>query len=192
MRSRTLRTLALLATATLVVGAFAAGPAEAKKKCRPYKPGTLGAEAETTKVTDAATEEAPIEVELDTAPGLGFTNADDPSGDTGPTSHAFHNVQVDSKAASAGLYVRVEFLPTWDYDLYLRAPSGPSVAYEADFNQAAGAGLGANQGGHAEQGASQIDGYLAADCAGFTVDLASSSSAGGAATMTLWLGDPGR
>jgi hypothetical protein len=187
---KSIRTVAVLASAALVLGAFVAAPAEAKRKCRPYKPGALGAEAEITKVTDAATEEAPIEVEISTAPGAGFTNADDPAGDTGATSHAFHNVQVDSKAASAALYVRVEFLPAFDYDLYLRASFGGSVAYEADFNQAAGAGLGGNQGGHAEQGASQIDGFVARDCDGFTVDVASSSTPGGAVAMTLWLAKP--
>lgn len=190
MRSKNIRTLALVASAALVLGAFVAGPAEARKKCRPYKPGALGAEAETTKVTDAATEAAPVEVELSTGPGAGFTNADDPSGDTGATSHAFHNVQVDSKSSTAALFVRIEFLPTWDYDLFLRASYGGSVAYEADFNQAAGAGLGGTQGGHAEQGASQIDGYLARDCDGFTADVAGSSTAGGAVTMKLWLGKP--
>ncbi|MGH2820162.1 MAG: hypothetical protein ACRDJ5_05890, partial [Actinomycetota bacterium] len=71
MRSRILRTLALLATATLVVGAFAAGPAEAKKKkkkkvCAEYVAGDYAGEAETTVVTEAATEEAPIEVTVAT------------------------------------------------------------------------------------------------------------------------------
>ncbi|MFN2389478.1 MAG: hypothetical protein ABR575_07755, partial [Actinomycetota bacterium] len=45
--------------------------------CAAYVPGEAGADAETTKVTDAATAEAPVEVELDTGPGVG-------SGRSGP------------------------------------------------------------------------------------------------------------
>ncbi|MGH2746634.1 MAG: hypothetical protein ACRDKB_01750 [Actinomycetota bacterium] len=85
--------------------------------------------------------------------------------------------------------MRIEYLPTWDYDLYLRAPEGPAVAYEADFNPAP-VGLGGTEGGHAEMGAGQIDGYLSTDCQGFTVDVWSAITAGGNVAMTIWLGEP--
>jgi hypothetical protein len=162
------------------------------KKCAPYEPGELGAEVEeeTTIVTDAATEEAPIEVPVETAEGLGFTSTD-PGGDTGPTSHVYQNLQVDPKAKTTGLYVRVEYSPAFDYDIFLRLADGTAVAYEADFNPAPGTGLGGLEGAHAEQGAGQIDGYEANDCDGFTMDIASAITPGGEVTMKLWLGEPG-
>lgn len=196
MRSKTLRSLAVVASTALVMGAFVA-PADAKKKkkvkkCAPYTAPEWAGEAETTIVTDAATADAPVEIELDTAPGAGFTSADDPEGGTGDVTKVFHNVVVDSAAASAPLNVRIEYPVVWDYDLFLRVPEGPSVAYEADFNPATVAGptpVGGNEGGHPEPGAGQIDAYPAADCSGYTVDVSSAITAGGAVTMTLWLGE---
>jgi hypothetical protein len=197
-RPQTTRLLAMLAMVALLAGALAA-PAEAKKRkkkprpCATYQSPEFAAEAETTVVTDKATEEKPIEIELSTGPGLSFSNPDDPNGGTGEASHVFHNVQVDSKAKSAGLFVRIEYLPAWDYDLFLRTPEGPSVAYEADFNPATAGGptpVGGNEGAHPEPGAGQIDGYLSTDCDGFTVDVWSAITPGGAVAMTLWLGEP--
>lgn len=197
MSSKTLRSLAVLASAAMVLGAFVA-PADAKKKkkkapvCAPYTTPEWAGEAETTTVTDKATAEAPIEIELSTAAGVGFTNADDPEGGDGDVTRVFHNVVVDSAAASAPLNVRIEYAPVWDYDLFLRTPEGPSVAYEADFNPATAAGptpVGGNEGAHPEVGAGQIDAYAAPDCSGYTVDVSSAITAGGAVTMTLWLGE---
>lgn len=196
MSTRTIRTMAVLASTALVLGAFLAMPADAKKKkkpkkCAPYSSPDWATDAETTVLTDAATEEAPVEVEIATDPGLGFTSTDGPDGDTGETSHKFHNVLVDTKAASANLFVRAEYPPVWDYDLFLRLPELVAVAYEADFNPATvngPTGVGGMDGGHAEPGASQIDGYTSADCSGYTVDIASGISAGGAVTLKLWLG----
>lgn len=204
---RIVRSLALIATASLVLGAFVAGPADAKKKkkkkpkvaaCAPYVPGENGADAPITVVTDAATEEAPVEVTVSTAEGLGLSSADGPSGDEGHTSHAYANVQVDSAASGAGLYARVEFAPTWDYDAFLRTADGTAVAYSAGFNQGAvapdptGFGLdGTGHGGHSEQGAEQIDGWTTADCDGFTYDIVSAATPGGDVTVKFWLGEPG-
>lgn len=180
----------------VALGAFAAPAAPAAgakakakaKKCKAYVPGDLGAEAETTIVTDAATEAAPIEVTLPTTPGAGFTSTE-PGGDTGATSHSYHNVQIDSKAKTAALFVRAEFVPLWDMDLFLRDNFGVALAYEADFNQAPEAGLGSTSGGHAERGVSQIDGWIGADCSGYTVDVASSVGGGPSVTLKLWLGE---
>ena len=199
--TRTLRTMAVVASSALVLGAFVAGPAEAKKKkkaCAAYQPGELGADAPITVVTDAATEEAPVEVTVTTAEGLGFSSPDGPSGDSGHTNHAFANVQVDSAARDAGLYARVEFGPAWDYDAYLRTNDGTAVAYSAGFNQGmigagdpSGLGLdGTGHGGHSELGAEQIDGYLAADCDGFTYDIVSAGTPGEDVTVKFWLGEP--
>src|SRR4051794_14294549 len=114
--SRIIKTTAVLALAGLVVGMLAAAPAEAKKKkkkkpaaCAPYVPGETGTGQPVTVVTDAATAEAPVAVTVATDPGLGSSSPDGASGDTGPTAHAYANVQVDSAAASTGLYIRAEF-----------------------------------------------------------------------------------
>lgn len=195
MRSRRSRVVVILSVALLVLSAVAIGPAEAKKKrCGKYKPGSDGAGAEVSVVTDAATADKPVEVTVATEPGLGFSSPDPGGGgDTGPTSHAYYNVQVDAKAASTGLFVRAEFPPVFDYDLFLRDASGIALAYAAGFNQAPVPGTfldGTGSGGHSETGAEQIDGYVAQDCEGFTIDLSSASTPGGDVTVKLWLGKP--
>ena len=104
---KVMRSVAVLASAALVLGAFIAGPADAKKKCAKYAAPSWAAEAETSIVTDKATADAPIEITLATGPGLGFTNADYPGDETGSISHAFQNVVVDTNAKSANLYVSI-------------------------------------------------------------------------------------
>lgn len=202
--SKLIRTTAVVVGAALVFGAFVAAPAEAKKKkkhkkpaaCAPYVPGEAGADQPITVVTDAATADAPVEVKLSTDPGLGFSSSDGPSGDEGATSHAYTNVQIDSAAASRGLYVRVEFAPTWDYDLFLRSSDGTAIAYAAGYNVAPvsdplGVGLdGTGHGGHSEQGAEVLDGVDSPDCTGYTIDVSSASTPGGDVTVKYWLGDP--
>lgn len=191
MSKRHLRTVAILAMCALVMSVFAIGPAEAGKKkkkkkpaaCAPYQPGELGAEAETTVVTDAATEEKPVELALATGPGLGF------SGDNPPptVSRQFTNVQVDSSAKDVGLFVRVEFLEAWDYDLFLRLADGTQLANSAGFGPVDD---GSPEDSKHEFGAETIMGFLAADCAGYTVEVASATTPGGEVTLKYWLGEP--
>jgi len=192
MRTKSVRTFAVLASAALVLGASVAAPAEAKKKkkCPKYAAPDWAAGSETSIVTDKATADAPIELELETGPGAGFTNPDYPADETGSVSHTFQNVVVDTNAKSARLFARVEYLPMWDYDFFLRLPAGPSVAYEADFNPltvGGPSGVGSTDGATAGPGFGQIDGYPVPDCYGYTLDVASSISGGGAVTMKLWL-----
>lgn len=196
MDNRSFRALAVVSVAALLLGALVAAPADAKKKkkkakkCPAYTAPEWAGEAETTVVTDKATAEAPVEVTVPTDPGLGFTSAGEPGGTTGAASFAYHNVQVDSNKPTANLFARIEYLPAWDYDLFLRTVDGTAVAYEADFNPATGGGptpVGGNEGGHPEPGAGQIDGYSSLDCAGFTLEIASATSPGGDVALTLWL-----
>lgn len=194
-----IRTVAVVALTGLIGGAILAAPAEAKKKkpkaCAPYAPGQDGQGKTITVVTDAATQDKPATVDVDTAPGLGFSSADE-GNDQGQTSHAYTNVQVDSAAPNAYLYVRAEFQYPQDYDLFLRTADGTAAAYAAGFNEApvtlAGPAEhtldGTGNGGHSEMGAEQIDGFQAADCSGFTVDLSSGTAAGGTVTVKYWLG----
>jgi hypothetical protein len=194
--SKVLRTIAVLSTSALVLGAFAAGPADAKKKkkkppaCPTYTAPDWAPESKTTIVTDAATADAPAEFALETAPGAGFSSADEPEGGTGAPSSAYHNIVVDSAAPDASLFVRAEYAPTWDYDIFLRTPEGAPVAYEADFNPLTAAGptpVGGNEGAHPEPGAGQIDGAASADCTGYTLEVVSGTAPGGTVALTFWL-----
>lgn len=198
-KQRSIRTLSVVASAALIVGVFAAGPADAKKKkkpavCAPYVPGELGADQPVTVVTDAATAEAPVSIELDTHEGLGFTSPDGASGDEGAPSHVFTNVQVDSASPSTGLYIRLEFPDGLEYDLFARLTDGSAYAYVAGSNHTgplvAEFGLdGTGHGGYSEVGAENLEGLTTADCAGYTVDVASAITPGGPVTVKYWLGE---
>lgn len=202
-KSRSIRTLSVVASAALIVGAFTAGPADAKKKkkkppvpaaCPAYVPGELGADQPVTVVTDAATAEAPVTVELDTHEGVGLTSPNGAAEDEGAPSHVFTNVQVDSAAPETGLYIRLEFPDGLEYDLFARLADGSSYAYVAGSNHTgplvAEFGLdGTGHGGYSEVGAENLEGLTTADCAGYTVDVASAITPGGAVTVKYWLGE---
>lgn len=188
---KVLRSVAVLASATLVLGAFVAGSADAKKKCAKYAAPDWAADVKTVTVTDAATEAEPLTFELTTGHGAGTTSADYPEDGDGTLSHSFQNILIDSKAKTANVYARIDFIPAFDYDLFLRLSAGPSAAYEADFNPFTAAGptpVGGYSDGSAGPGWSQIDGYTTADCSGYTVDVASSITPGGPVTLKIWLG----
>lgn len=200
IKSRSIRTFSVIATAALIVGAFAAGPADAKKKkkkpaaCAAFVPGELGADQPVTVVTDAATAEAPVTIELDTAEGAGFTSPNGSAEDEGEPSHVFTNVQVDSASPETGLYIRLEFPDGLEYDLFARLVDGTSYAYVAGSNHTGQAvaefGLdGRGNGGYSEVGAENLEGLTTADCAGYTVDVASAITPGGAVTVKYWLGE---
>ena len=153
--------------------------------CSAYEPGEQGAEAETVVVTDENTEEAPLEVTV--------THASPPDSFL---ESFFANVQVDSQAAEAGLYISYEFAVYEDHDLYLYYPDGTEAARAAGFNQApfvpdnpAGGTDGTGHGGHSEMGAEVLDGLRTADCAGYTVDFQGFLTEGGDYTAKLWLGE---
>lgn len=193
MRTKSLRTLAVVASMSLVLGAFVAAPADAKKKkkaCPKYTAPDWAADAETTVLTDAATAEEPVTLEFTTGHGAGTTNTDYPDDGDGTLSHSFQNLVVDTKAKSANVFARIDYVPAFDYDLFLRISAGPAVAYEADFNPLTVAGptpVGGYSTGSAGPGWGQIDGYPTADCSGYTIDIASSITPGGPVTLTLWL-----
>lgn len=192
MRSRSIRTLSVLASTALLLGAFAATPADAAKKkkkkkppvCAPWVPSEKAADAELIKVTDEATEEAPIEVEVETGPGVGSGRPGGTFG--GATSEAFVNVQVDSKAPAAGLYTTIEFTPTWDYDLYLDDSTGTEVAHSAGFlNQSFTEGAAGESG----IGSENLYGLETADCGGYTVDVLGATTPGETVILKLYLGE---
>ena len=153
-------------------------------QCAPYVPGEEGAEAETTVVTAAATEEKPIEVTIAAPPGVPEV----------ALGHVFHNIQVDADGAEGGLFARYEFPIYEDHDIYLNYADGSEAGHVGGFNPAPvpvalGCCDGTGAGGHSEQGAEQIDGMRTADCGGYTLDMASFMSEGGDMTLKLWLGE---
>jgi hypothetical protein len=198
MKRLSVRSFAVLLGLSLAAAAFVGAPAaQAGGKCKAYKPGADGKGKPVTVVTDKATAKKPATVSVDTPPGLGLSSADGPSGDQGATAHTYVNLQVDPKAASTGLFVRVEFQYPEDYDVFLRDSGGSAWAYAAGFNEAplpdgGTVGLdGTGHGGHSEMGAEQIDGASVKDCQGFTLDISSATTPGGAVTVKYWFGKPG-
>lgn len=188
---RVVRSLALIATASLVLGAFVAGPADAKKKkkpkkpaaCAPYTPGESGAEAPVTTVTNANTAEAPATLEVEIGPGLGAGR--DPEGEGALVSHAYTNVQVDSTGASDFLNVRVSWsVPPEDYDVYLDTADGTELASSAGY----GPIPGGSEYGSSAVGSESIVAFPVKDCDGFTVDVVGATTPGGPVTVDYWLG----
>jgi len=160
--------------------------------CPAYGPGEMGAEAETTLVTDAATEEAPIEIEIP----IGEAGGSYAPAPVDLTSRVKHNVQVDSKNPEAGLFVKLESPVTDDPDLYAYWDNGKEAARAAGFNQALFAGplpggllSGTGNGGHSGFGYEQIDGLRTADCGGWTLDLVNWLGQGGTYKLKLWVGE---
>jgi hypothetical protein len=161
-----------------------------KKKaaqCKTFQAGELGAEADTIKVTDKATEKKPVEqtVTLD-ASLADFVVVQEPS-------RAYFNVQVDSKKPKVGLYALFEFPTRRDYDVELLHPDGSYAARSHDFNplQETPAGdLGANEGHGGESTASteKLVGIATRDCGGWTVEAVNWLGEGGEFPIKVWLG----
>ena len=186
MKRMLVRTFGILLPIALAATAFAGSAADAKSAC-----GT----GKFTAVTTKATQAKPVSVSVATQPGLGTTNPSGPGGDIGQVTHAYTSVVVQGPK-SAKLFIRAEFQPFEDYDLYLRtAPDQPSFAYAAGFNPAGPANDVINsspagpisKGGHSEMGAEQIDGAPVSGCTTYVVDLASATTPGGAVTVKYWL-----
>ena len=193
MRTRTVRTIAVVASIAMILGAFIAAPADAKKKkkkapavCAAYTPGEKGAGKPIAVVTDAATADKPVEVTVSTQAGLGTSSEEGEGNDDGMTTHDYTNIQVDSAKPSAGLYLSVEFPPYYDYDLFLRDSYGTSLEYSAGFGVVPG-GTDRSQN---DFGAETINGYPAPDCSGYLVDISNATTPGGDVTVKFWLGDP--
>lgn len=163
-------------------------------KCGAYVPGELGAEAETTVVTEEATEEAPIVVEYTLGPAFGKV---DPAYDL--STRVSHNVQLDSVGPEAGLFMRLETPETDDPDLYAYWNDGSEAAVAGGFNQALFAGPvpgpagpvvnGSGNAGESGFGYEQINGLRTADCAGWDLDLVNWAGIGGTYTLKLWVGE---
>ena len=193
---RFIRTVAVIAMSAFVLGAFVAGPADAKKKkkkkpavCAEFAPGEKGADQPTLKVTDANTE---------TAPALQPVTLD-PEVTEGIVSHSesVFNIQVDSAAKEAGLYILFEFGDRQDYDLNVWHTDGSYAARSHGFQPVLGTdptieAEQGNLGGHAGESTSSseaIVGLNTSDCGGWTVSAENYLGEGGDFEVKVWLGE---
>ena len=166
------------------------GEAPSGDKCAAYVPGEQGAEAESLSITDAHTAEAPLEITIEQAMGLGGPLIGGVPVPPDGTSHVIKNLQVDSKEAEAGLFIRYLFPAYEDHDLYVNYPDGSEAAHVGGFNAvSAGPFDGTGSGGHSERGAEQIDGLRTPDCGGYTVDFSNYLGEGGEYIVQMWLGE---
>ena len=200
MTSKTIRSLAVVASASMVLGAFIAGPAEAgkrKKKPAPSCPAATyadpatdsasrpEADAEVITVTDAATAEAPLVIEYEH--GVAFWTPDQTAiqEDT-----KWFKIQVDSAAAGAGLNVRMEWpSPSLsDIDLYVwEGTSGAENSHSGATNAVpTNAPLVAETGA---MGYESITGSPVVDCGAYLVESRAFTTGGEAMTLQLWLGE---
>lgn len=156
--------------------------------CPAYVPGEQGAEATTSIVTDAATEEAPVVFEATAAAG-GPNLAPAPVDET---SNLFQNIQVDSANPEAGLYVKFEFPEFHDYDFQLKRADGSTAASSGDAQVAPGEGLGSGSpegGWEAGTNYEMVMGIRSADCAGYTAQMIGFLTYGGDVKLSMWLGE---
>lgn len=201
MKSRRIfKTTAVVGAAALILGAFVAGPADAKKKkkkvkkpavCATYTPAEGGAGAPITLVTDAATADAPATATVTAAEGLGtgtgLAEIDDVT--MSQVSHVYANVQVDSSVPATALNIRLEMPETEDYDLVVLNPDGSEAASAQGFNPEPEVFNDNTHGGHTEVGAEQIDALPTNDCQGYTLDIKTATGMGGELTVKYWVGE---
>lgn len=193
------RIVAVVLAGGLLTTAVVAGPATAAKKkkpkpkpaaCAPYTPGELGTDKPTVVVTDAATADAPLEQKVTLAQSTSDVGV-------GETSFDAFNVQVDSAAAEAGLYVKLSFPTRRDYDLFLRYPDGSEGGSSHGFNtlyedptDAADRGISdPGHGGQTTDTSETVVGIKTSDCGGWTVDVQNHLGEGGDMSVQLWLGE---
>lgn len=202
MRSpRFIRTVAVVGMSALVLGAFVAGPADAKKKkkkpaaCAEFQPGENGADKPTLVVTDSATEAAPALQPVSLGPEFSEGIVEAAGGPPNPSD--YFNIQVDSKAKEAGLYILFEGQERRDYDLNVYHPDGSYAARSHGFQPVLGIDETittefGNTSGHAGESTSnseKIVGLRTSDCGGWTVSVDNYLGEGGDFDVKVWLGD---
>ena len=208
MSGKTKRALATLAGASLVVGAFVAGPAEAAKKkkpkplkCAKYTPaepqtassnGAEALEAKTVKLTDKMTAEKPLTIEYAHGPAFWFPFVDPADAPPLQQDTKYFNFQVYSKKP-VGIYVRAEWAtpsPS-DIDIYMYDKTGTEVEHSGAFNVAeVSAPLDLTDRGRGGPGFESIPGAPVAKCAGYTIESRAFDTAGEDMTLKVWLGEP--
>lgn len=188
--SRAAKLFVIVVAFALVAGAMVA-PAAAKKKsakggsgvsCPKFKPTVAGAEsAKVMTVTDSATEDDPLTIDLTHAMAVPLPSSPAPLGEDAQ----FFNIQVAPKDSSIGLFMRETFDDTSDIDLYVYDEAGQTVAQSAVFNPVPQGPLGGPTGG---TGYESVPGVHVNRCQGFTIESRATLTQGSPATITVWLG----
>jgi hypothetical protein len=165
--------------------------------CAAYAPGELGTDQPTAIVTDAATAEAPVVQKVTLAPQ--FDEGIAVALGAAEQSRSIFNVQVDSAAASAGLYVTVSFGPRRDIDLWAYYPDGSEAASSHGFNtvietndlpdDADQSNTDSNHAGQTTADSENLVGVITPDCGGYTLELGNYLGEGGDLEVKLWLGE---
>jgi hypothetical protein len=208
---RTIRTLSVIASAALIVGAFTAGTADAKKKKKPKPPAPVGcpvftpvepasdseqtsevAEAPVAKVTDEHTAEKPLVMEYSHGAAFWTINQVPVQEDT-----VFFNLQVQTAQPERGLYVFQEWskTPGSDMDLYLwDGATGEQAVSSGSSNLAPQPLPPTPPVNHGQTtgawGLESISGFPVTNCAGYTAESRAFTSPGEDMTLSVWLGDP--
>lgn len=176
-------------------------PGKPSAKCAPFAPGEAGAEKPTVVLTDAATEAAPVEQKVTLDTSVGDADAVGAGGELGglpaPAGPGldYFNVQLDARAADAGLYVLFEFPERRDYDLNLLHPDGSYAARSHGMNLMIPEGRPtemtneAGHGGVSTTSSESLVGIRTAPCGGWTLETANWLGEGGEMTVKLWLGE---
>lgn len=215
-KPRSIRALSVVASVALIVGAFVAGPAEAKKKKKkppvpvgcptfaPIEPNSpSGQTAEVLEqpvvtVTDAHTADAPLVVEYEHGPAMWTVIGAPPDFSQIPVQEdtVFFNIQIDSANPEANLYVFQEWAkqPGSDMDLYVwDGTTGDEATHSGSSNVTpvpVSEGAGIHGQGTGAWGLESVSGFPVLDCAGFTVESRAFNTAGEAMTLSVWLGEP--
>jgi hypothetical protein len=159
--------------------------------CPAFVPGDAGKDKPLVTVTDAATEAAPVEQKVTLAQSVADLQAGDPSIE-------YLNVQVDSAAPAAGLYVLFDFPERRDYDLGAMYPDGSYGGQSHSWNtfveltDKEANGFAISRTGNAGASTShseQIVGLKTSDCGGWTIEVANYLGEGGDMAVKVWLGE---
>ena len=197
--SKLIRSIGVTAVVALIAGAIVSGtPAQAKKKCGRFKPGTPitdsqnaadAKKAKVQKVTDKHTAKKPLTIKFTHGPAFWFiTDPVDADGQRAAVEDTkYFNVQINSKKKFVGLYVRQEWtpVPVSDMDLYIYDKSGSQVGGSGDWNQVQGTPINTGTGG---PGYEQVSGMGVTRCAGYTLESRAFTTPGDNMTLKVWLG----
>jgi hypothetical protein len=193
-----------MAASALILGAFVAGPADAKKK----KPKPLACAAATAaaptpghsdNAADAvavpvvnvpltATEAAPVTFEFKHGPA-----AHDPAiGTPIQPDTQYYNFQIVSKAPT-GVYLRLEWpSKESDFDLYMYDKDGAEVANSGAYNPIpvdASPVQDFSANGNGGTGYESIPGFPANPCSVYTVESKAFLTPGDTVTLKVWTGE---
>jgi hypothetical protein len=167
------------------------------KTCPAFVPGEMGVEAETVKVTDAHTAEAPLIVPV-------TLDQEFDEGLDGSAPSFFVNAQVDpKKGKTTGFYATFEFPDRRDYDLWAFRPDGSEAASSHGFSpliETQGApsvgpipldqsNTATNHAGETTVNSENIVGVITPDCGGYTVRVDNYLGEGGDFELKLFLGE---